>query len=128
MSGHGDKLSRKQETAIAALLTEPTVETAAAKAGVSYRALKSWLTLPRFRQAYAAARQEVLERTMSQLLAASGRAVEALEANLDAYKAADKTRAAVAILTHAVKGMEMLDLAERIAELERRLDEAGKRQ
>ena len=33
MSGHGEKLTSKQEAVIAALLTEPTQAAAAAKAG-----------------------------------------------------------------------------------------------
>ncbi len=35
MKGHGQKLTRKQEALIAALLTEPTHAAAAARAGVS---------------------------------------------------------------------------------------------
>jgi len=39
------KLGRKQETVIAALLTEPTHAAAAAKAGVSEATLHRWLHL-----------------------------------------------------------------------------------
>ena len=41
MSGHGQKYDRKQEQAIAALLSEGTVEQAAAKAGVGYATLRA---------------------------------------------------------------------------------------
>ena len=35
MSGHGEKRSRKQDAAIVALLSEPTIAGAATRAGVS---------------------------------------------------------------------------------------------
>src|SRR5438270_6372426 len=57
MATRGDKLGRKAELAIAALLGEPTVEKASLKCGVSYRALKDWLTRPDFMAAYRDARR-----------------------------------------------------------------------
>jgi transposase len=125
LGGHGDKLSRKQEQAIAALLTEKTVEAAATKAGVAYSTLKGWLRKPAFRAAHAAAREQVLERTVARLLAATSKAVETLEKNLDASAPRDSTRAAVAVLTHALKGAELLDLAVRLKALEDLVRERG---
>jgi hypothetical protein len=61
MAGHGEKKGRKAELAIAALLAEPTVEAAAARAGVSAGTLKNWLADPAFRRAYRRARREVVE-------------------------------------------------------------------
>jgi len=43
LKGHGEKLSRKQEQAIAALLTCPTIEQAAKAAGVGETTLWRWL-------------------------------------------------------------------------------------
>jgi hypothetical protein len=123
--GHGDKLSRKQEQAIAALLTQPTVEAAARVADVSERALRKWLKLPEFKAAFAAARASLLERTVVLLLGATRKSVETLEINLSAERPGDQIRAAVAILEHASRGVELLDLAERLAEVERRLAERG---
>jgi hypothetical protein len=114
----GNKISRKQEAAIAALLSQPTLEAAATAAGVSLRTLKGWLHLPEFAAEYAAARRLVLEGSVARLLAATGRAVETLERNLDADRPGDQIRAAVAILEHAHKGVEVLDLEARIATLE----------
>lgn len=51
MSGHGEKLSRKQEALVAALLIEPTHAAAALKAGISEATLHRWLRLPGFRTA-----------------------------------------------------------------------------
>jgi hypothetical protein len=118
MSGHGDKLSRRREAAIAALLAAPTVEAAAAMAGVGYRTLKGWLKEPGFKAAYAEARAEVLERSVARLLRASESAVRTLEAALDAEKTADAVRAARVILEIAVRGVAELDLEARLAALE----------
>src|SRR5438094_887680 len=59
--GHGQKLTSKQETLIAALLTEPTYAAAAAKAGVGTATLYRWMHLPEFRAAYRRARRELVE-------------------------------------------------------------------
>jgi hypothetical protein len=108
----------RQEQAISALLSEPTVEKAAAQAGVSYRTLKSWLAQPEFQVRYRAARAAVLERTVARLLHACGAAVAALEKNLGAENPQAANRAALGILDHALRGVEVLDLAERITALE----------
>jgi len=116
--GHGEKRSRRQEAAICALLTEPTIEAAADKAGIGEATLRRWLAEPSFRRRYQAARTSLLERVVGTLLAACGEAVEALRRNLECSKPSVQVRAAEAILQRATKGVELLDLAERIAALE----------
>ena len=44
MSGHGEKLSRKQDQAVAALLAEPTIAATAVKAEVAGWILRHGLT------------------------------------------------------------------------------------
>jgi hypothetical protein len=46
MAGHGEKLGRKQEEAIAALLWRRNIDEAARVAGVGARTLLQWLKLP----------------------------------------------------------------------------------
>lgn len=116
--GHGEKLTRKQEEAIAALLTQPTIPAAATTAGVSENTLKNWLALPGFQAAYRDARQQVLDRVIVRLMAASSAAIDTLVANLTASKPSDQIRAAVAILDRATAGGDVLALAERIKALE----------
>lgn len=48
MAGHGAKIGRKQEEAIAALLTQRNIEEAARAAGIGTRTLIRWLKLPEF--------------------------------------------------------------------------------
>ena len=52
MAGHGEKLGRKQEEAIAALLSQRNIEEAARAAGVGTRTLIRWLKLPEFGKEY----------------------------------------------------------------------------
>ena len=82
MAGIGN-LSRKQEQAVAALLSEPTVAAAASSSGVAERTLWRWLQLPAFQAEYRAARRHVVEGAISRLQCATGEAVEALQRNLN---------------------------------------------
>src|SRR5215475_10010054 len=104
MSGR-TKLNDRQEALIAALLTEPTHATAAAKAGVSEATLSRWLRLPEFQAAYRLARRELVEGAVGRIQAAAGQAVDTLLAVArDGAKDSDRVRAAVALLDHALRG------------------------
>jgi hypothetical protein len=48
MSGHGGKITRKPEDAVAAMLTQRNVEEAARAVGISVAALMRWQKLPEF--------------------------------------------------------------------------------
>jgi hypothetical protein len=122
MSANG-KLNRKQETLIAALLTEPTHAAAATKAGVSEATLHRWLRLPEFQTAYRQARRSIVETAIGRLQQTTGKAVEALERNLACGHPGNEIRAALGILDHAVKAVELLDVVERVEELERLMKE-----
>jgi hypothetical protein len=76
------KLNRKQESLIAALLTEPTHAAAAVKAGVSEATLHRWLHLQEFQAAYRRARRDIVEAAVGRLQQTAAKAVEALERNL----------------------------------------------
>jgi hypothetical protein len=52
MVGHGAKFGRKKEEAIAALLSQRSVEDAARVAKIGANTLLRWLQLPEFRDAY----------------------------------------------------------------------------
>jgi DNA-binding MurR/RpiR family transcriptional regulator len=118
MAGHGERRSRKQEQAIAALLAEPTIAAAAARVGVSEVTVARWLREPSFAAAYRKARRDVVEQAVGRLQQAAGEAVDALKGNLTAANPAAVNSAARAILEHAIKGVELVDLAERVEALE----------
>lgn len=118
MAGHGDKIGRKAEAAIAALLSEPTVEKAAEKAGVGYRTLKGWLADPAFASAYRAARAAVLDEALAALTRCSSEAVEALRRNLVCGDEAVEVRAAKTALELLLKLEEHSEFDGRLAAVE----------
>jgi DNA-binding MurR/RpiR family transcriptional regulator len=124
-AGHGEKRSRREDVAIAALLTEPTISQAAEKAGVSESTLLRWLADPPFQAGYRAARLQVVEQAVSQLQQTTSEAVTTLRRNLTCGVPAAEISAAKAVLDFAVKGVELVDLAERIEHLEQATVESG---
>jgi hypothetical protein len=119
MAGQGK--IRKFEQAIAALLSEKTVDLAAAKAGVTGRTLITWMKRADFQQQYRQARQAILERCTTRLMRLTDKAVDTLERNLDCDKAQTQTRTAVAVLDQIHRGLEVLDLAAEIKVLKQDL-------
>ena len=113
-----EDLSGTQVTAIAALMSTPTVAGAARKAGVSPDTLWLWLRDPVFQSAYRATRRAAVEEAVSALQRASVEAVATLERLLKCGKPTVEVRAATGIIDRAVKGVETLDLEARIAALE----------
>jgi hypothetical protein len=114
----GEQFSRKKENAIAALLTHPTIETAAAVVGVSEKSLRNWLKEPAFQQAFRDARSQVVDLALARLQEAYGLAVTSLRDLLTARSEAVRLGACRAILELGGKLRENLDLEQRIAELE----------
>ena len=121
MTGHGTKIGRKKEAAIAALLTSQRLEDAARTAGVSVRTLVRWLKIPEFATSYREARREIILQTIGRLQHASTAAVSTLlRTMLDpATPAAVRVRAADCVLAQTFKGMEDEDINARVSELER---------
>jgi len=126
MNGHGEKLTRKQDQAIGALLTEQTIAAAADQVGVSEPTLRRWLKLPDFLAAYREARREVMEKAMAQMQQASWAASTTLIKLLGANNESTRLRAAIALLDQANKGLEMLDHEERLAALEEFVEQRGR--
>jgi hypothetical protein len=122
MPGHGEKLTRKQEQAVAALLTQPTLTQAAQAVNLSERTLRSWLSQPEFKEAYRTARRQVVEGAISILQQATSEPVATLKSNLTAARPSDQIKAATAILEHSLRGLDVFDLIERVESLEAAAD------
>jgi len=120
MSGHGEKLSRKQEAAIAALLGQPTLPLAAQTCGLHEKTLRRWLKLPGFAAAYLEARRRVVQHTIAQSQQVSAQALLVLRAVMlsDKAPASARVTAARSIVELAVKGLETEDILQRIEALE----------
>ncbi|MGA2588677.1 MAG: hypothetical protein ABSH32_02065 [Bryobacteraceae bacterium] len=67
MAASGSKITRKQEEAIAAPLTQRSVEEAARVAKVGVRTLYRWLKEPAFDAAYRKARRDSFGQTIARL-------------------------------------------------------------
>ena len=61
------QLTAKQDKAILALLTEPTIAAAAKSIGVNEATLHRWLKLPHFQARYREARRQSVEVALAQL-------------------------------------------------------------
>ena len=120
MSGHGQKLSRKEEAAISALLTQGTLAEAASLAGIGEATLRRWLQRDDFQAAYRRARRETVSQAVAHLQRVSGEAVETLRTimNDDQKPSSARVTAARVILEMSIKAVELEDLEVRIAALE----------
>jgi DNA-binding MurR/RpiR family transcriptional regulator len=121
MRGLGEKLTRKQEVAIAALLTARTIAEAAHAASISEPTLWRWLQREDFQAAYRQARREAVSQAVAYLQRVAGEAVDTLRAVMqDTQKPASaRVSAARAVLDLAMRGVELEDLEARIQTLER---------
>ena len=129
MAGHGEKLGRKQEDAIAALLTQRNIEEAARAAGVGTRTLIRWLKLPNFGKEYRKARREAVHQSVARMQQATGAAASVvLKLMTDPnVPAAVKLRAAECVFDRAFKGVELEDIEERVSALERAAEASGRK-
>jgi hypothetical protein len=118
MKGSDGKVTRKQEQAIAALLSEATVTAAAEKVGVSEVTLWRWQKEPGFVAAYRAARNQAVEKAVSQMQQSSWAAATTLIRLLGSSSDAVRLRAATTILEHSYRGLEVVDFEARLAALE----------
>jgi hypothetical protein len=121
MKSPTDPLTAPQARLLAALLTEPTIQAAAAEARCPLRTAHRWLVLPAFQEAYRDAQRECIRQATGQLQQATSQAVETLRRNLSCGQPAAEIRAALAILEQAFKATELQDLSARLEALESQL-------
>ena len=117
MRGH---LSRNQEKAILALLTEPTLAKAADKVGITANTLWRWMQLDEFNESYLRAKRDAFSQAIGRLQQAATQAVDTLQDVMGNKKAAAmaRVRAAEIVLEMAHKGIETEDIAARMDEME----------
>lgn len=127
MSGHGEKLSRKQEQAISGLLATPTVSEAASAAGVGESTLRRWMKDDGFAEEYRIARRQSVAAALSNLSRIGSQAVRTLEEVMSDTNATPSSRvsAAKAALDVIVKVCEQEDLERRVAAIEAAIDGEG---
>jgi hypothetical protein len=123
MTGHGEKLSRKQEQAISALVTCASIIEAATQCGLAEVTLRRWLKQADFQHAYRDARRQVVQQAIAQVQRTTGEAVDTLRSVMQDRRApaSAKVSAARAILDVAVRAVELEDIEARLAALEQQV-------
>ncbi len=115
-------LSDGEERALAALLSEPTVDAAAKKAGLSARTMRRYMNRPDFAAALREARRETMRGISKRLQKAAVQAVKTLRAAMkDASAPGPRVTAARCVLDLVYRATELEELDERIATLESRV-------
>ena len=120
MAGHGQKLTRKRELVISALLLKPTIASAAKAAGVGESTVLRWLQREDFQNRYREARREAVGQAVARLSQVCGEAVETLREILKNPEAPASSRvsASKTVLDIALKSVELEEISRRIEALE----------
>lgn len=119
-----EKLTPKQVRFLACLLSEPSIEAAAQKAGCGHTTAFRWLSEPAFAEAYRQAQREAVSQATGRIQAVSGEAVEVLRQVMNdahAPKAA-RVSAARTCLEFAYRAIEHTEITERLERLEAKLE------
>ena len=116
-------LTPKQEKAISALLSQPTIEAAAASLRINPATVHRWLQEPAFADAYRSARRDAVGQAVTRLQQVSGGAVAVLVQVMadKSTPAGTRVNAAKTVLEFSFRAVELEDLAERIAALEQQM-------
>ncbi len=116
MRGHGAKFGRKKEEAIAALISQRSVEEAARAVGVSANTLLRWMKLPEFEKEYRAARRAAVSQTNARFQGHTGAAATiVLKLMVDSnVPASVRLRASEFVVTHSAKAIELEDIEARV--------------
>jgi hypothetical protein len=114
---------RGDELLLGALAAGSPVEEAARAAGVSVRTAYRRLASPGFRSRLASARDELISAALGELVGCAAEAVATLRRLLQAEDERVRLTAARAILEQLLRLRETLTFAQRIASLERTLQQ-----
>lgn len=111
-------LTAKQEKLIALLLSERTIDDACQKAKVNVSTYWRWMKDRKFLDRYRQVRRGILENAVAKLQSITFEAIDTLARNLHCENPSVENRCAAIFLEQSVKGMELLDVENRIQELE----------
>jgi molybdenum-dependent DNA-binding transcriptional regulator ModE len=114
---------RGEELLLGALAAGGSVEQAARAAGVSVRTAYRRLACPGFRTRLASARDELISAALGELVGCAAEAVATLRQLLQADDERVRLTAARAILEQLLRLRETITLAQRLASLERNLQQ-----
>ena len=120
-----EKITPRQRKAIESLLTRGDVKSAAQAAGVTRKTIYRWFKQDHFKRALAEAEAEAVASLSRALVRLGDRATQTLEGAMADGEArmGTRVRAADIVLNRLLQLRELVDLTERVAELERKLKE-----
>lgn len=125
MSQNATECDGRQEAAIAAILSTPTITAAAEVAGVTRQTVHRWLNDTEFQAALRAARAQAFDAMLARLEHGAAEVVEQLHMiATDSSKATPATRVSAArtYLDAAFKAHETLDISARLGRIEEALE------
>ncbi|MCX6027658.1 MAG: hypothetical protein NTY23_15665, partial [Chloroflexi bacterium] len=105
---------------VAALLTTRNYAAAAKACGISKTTVCRRMQDEDFKRAFRAARRQLVEATIGRLQRVSEEAVATLRAALRCRAPSVRVSAARTILDFSLRGVELMDLEDRVAALEQR--------
>ena len=112
----------KQDKAAALLASGLTIRATAKKTGVTERTIHTWRDNPEFIALVVSYQSRMIARSLGKLANAASRAVTTLTDCLQSKESdAVKVRAAVAILDQLIRIREIVNVEERITQLEKRI-------
>jgi hypothetical protein len=107
-----------REKVLVALLETPSIRDAAKSSGVSEATIYNFLRDSEFKTAYRNARRQTVETAIAQMQNSASEAVERLKELQYCENPAVAARCAQIIFENSIKGMETLDILERLEVLE----------
>ena len=130
MNSFGEKINRKKEQAISALLSQPTLKAAAEVAGIGEKTLWRWLQNEDFQDAFMEVRRQLVQQVISNIQRSMSKAVNTLLEVMDDpdSPASSKVQAARSIIDVGLKGLELEDFELRLSRLEDHLPRATRRE
>lgn len=120
-------MTARQEKALAALLNSSTQDEAAKAAGIGTRTIKTYLQDEAFRKEYRSRLTELCENAARKAQRELSQSVDTLTAIRDDKDTppAQRITAAKTIIDSALRLREQIELEDRIAALEQRLNDCG---
>ncbi|MCP3031942.1 hypothetical protein LF817_11355 [Halobacillus sp. A1] len=120
----GEKLNKKQELAVMAIITESTMQKAADKAGITTSTLYRWQQLDSFQERLHRMKQETVSQATARLRQGMTIAVDTLMEMAQNPKTPAVARASAcrSLLEFGFKAHEMEHLQDRIERLEESLE------
>ncbi len=115
-------LSRRHESVIVTLLTNPKIKDAAAVAGISESTIWRLMQREDFQKRYKEAQDKAFDSALGALQGVATLAIDALKKNLESNVPSVEVQAAKVILDYTLKVREQFDYAARIKQLEAALN------